>query len=54
MEIFLDDGYVYGVDGGDAFMGIYLSPNSYLIKWFWYFAITVLGHYTTGYPVYAW
>lgn len=22
------DGYVYGLDGGDGIMGIYLSPNS--------------------------
>ena len=54
VEIFPDDGYVCGVDGGDAFMDIYLSPNSYSIKWFLYFSITVLGQNTTGYLVYAW
>lgn len=53
VEIFIGDGYVYGVDGGDAFMDIYLSSNSYSIKWFWCFAITVLGH-NTRYLVYAW
>lgn len=23
-----EDGYVYGLDGGDSFLGVYVSPNS--------------------------
>ena len=27
-ETFEGDGYIYGIDYGDGFMGIYISPNS--------------------------